>query len=204
MCECMGLPTEQSLVKASKETDWADWIWQITLGNATAEEELFRRYKDGIAIIIGRIVHNESVTEDLSQETFRISLEKIRDGDVREPKRLSGFICGVARNLALDYVRKMRRLTNQEEVFDAEQIRDPQPDQFEQLWRKERAEIVRKVINDIKVDRDREVLFRYYIAEEDKDQICADLSLTSHQFNSVIFRALKRYKKLYIKRFGKP
>jgi len=203
MCECMGLPTEQSVVKAGKETDWAGWVWQITIGNATAEEELFRRYKDGIAIIIGRIVHNESVTEDLSQETFRISLEKIRDGDVREPERLSGFICGVARNLALDYVRKMRRLTNQEAIINAEQIRDPQPDQFEQLWRKERAGIVRKVINEIKVDRDREVLSRYYIAEEDKDQICADLSLTSHQFNSVIFRALKRYKKLYIKRLGK-
>ena len=43
-----------------------------------------------------------------------------------------------------------------------------------------------------------------YPYEEDKDQICADLGLTSHQFNSVIFRALKRYKELFIKRFGKP
>ena len=190
-------------VKTSNEADWADWIWRITLGNQDAEEELFRRYKDGIAIIIGRIVHNEFATEDLSQETFKISLEKIRDGDVREPERLSGFICGVARNLAIDYVRKMRRLTNQEELIDAEQIRDPQPDQFEQLWRKERAEIVRQVINEIRVDRDREVLSRYYIAEEDKDQICANLGLTSPQFNSVIFRALKRYKELFKKRFSK-
>jgi RNA polymerase sigma-70 factor (ECF subfamily) len=201
----MGLPTEQGMktIKASKEADWADWMWRITLGNADAEEELFRRYKDGIAIIIGRIVHNESATEDLSQETFRISLEKIRGGDVREPERLSGFICGVARNIAIDYVRKMRRLANQEELIDAEQIRDPQPDQFEQLWRKERAEIVRQLINEIKVDRDREVLSRYYIAEEDKDQICANLGLTSPQFNSVIFRALNRYKELFKKRFSK-
>src|ERR1044072_348690 len=202
----MSLPTEQgtNVAKASNEADWADWLWRITLGNADAEEELFRRYKNGIAIIIGRIVHNESVTEDLSQETFRIALEKIRDGDVREPERLSGFICGVARNVAIEYIRKMRRLTNQEEIGKAEQIRDPQPDQFEQLWRKERAEIVRKAISELKVERDREVLSRYYIAEEDKEQICADLGLTSHQFNSVVFRALKRYKELYINRFGKP
>ena len=202
----MGLPTEQGMnvVKASDETDWADWVWRITLGNADAKEELFCRYKDGVAIIIGRIVHNESATEDLSQETFRISLEKIMDGDLREPERLSGFICGVARNLAHDYIRKTRRLTNQEEMLDAEQIRDPQPDQFEQLWRKERAQIVRQLISDIKVDRDRQVLSRYFIAEEDKDRICADLGLSSNQFNSVIFRALKRYKELYIKRVGKP
>src|ERR1044072_1051753 len=144
----MGLPTEQGMnvVKRGNESDWDDWMWRITLGNADAEEELFRRYKDGIAIIIGRIVHNESATEDLSQETFRISLEKIRDGDVREPERLSGFICGVARNIAIDYVRRMRRLTNREETINAEQIRHPQPDQLEQLWRKERAEIVRQLI----------------------------------------------------------
>lgn len=192
------------MVEASDKTEWLEWVRRITAGDADAEEELVRRYQDGIAIIINQIVRNESITEDLSQETFRIALEKIRDGDVRDPERISGFICGVARNLALDYVRKMRRLTNQEELGTAEQIRDPRPDQFEQLLNKERAEIVRQVISKLKVERDREVLFRYYIAEEDKDQICADLNLTSHQFNSVIFRALNRYKELYIKRFGKP
>jgi hypothetical protein len=48
------------------------------------------------------------------------------------------------------------------------------------------------------------MLFRYYIAEEDKDQICADFGLTRDQFNRVIFRALKRYKELYVKLVGKP
>ena len=190
------------MVKASNETDWLEWVRRIIAGDARAEEELVRRYKDGIAIIIGRIVRNESATEDLSQETFRIVLKKIGNGDVHEPERLSGFICGVARNVAIEYVRRMRRFTNQTEIGDAEQIRDSRPDQFEQLWRKERAEIVRRAIGELKAERDREVLSRYYIAEEDKDQICADLGLTSQQFNSVIFRALKRYKELYTKRFG--
>jgi RNA polymerase sigma-70 factor (ECF subfamily) len=191
-----------NVVKAINETDWFEWVRRIIAGDAWAEEELVRRYKDGIAIIIGRIVRNESATEDLSQETFRIVLKKIGNGDVHEPERLSGFICGVARNVAIEYVRRMRRATNQEEIGNAEQIPDSRPDQFEQLWRKERAEIVRQAISELKVERDREVLSRYYIAEEDKEQICADLGLTSQQFNSVIFRALKRYKELYIKRFG--
>jgi RNA polymerase sigma-70 factor, ECF subfamily len=192
-----------NVVKTSNTTDWLEWVQRITAGDADAEAELVRRYKDGIAIIIGRIVHNESVTEDLSQDTFRIALEKIRDGDVRDLDRLSGFICAVARNVALEYVRRMRRAMNQEEIGKAEQIQDHQPDQLEQLWRKERAEIVRQTINELTVERDRQVLFRYYIAEEDKDQICADLGLTSQLFNSVIFRALKRYKELYLKRLGK-
>jgi RNA polymerase sigma-70 factor (ECF subfamily) len=190
-----------NMVNVINETDWLEWMQRITAGDADAEAELVRRYKNGIAIIIGRIVHDESVTEDLSQDTFRIALGKIRKGDVREPERLSGFICGIARNVAIDHIRRRQRAINQEEIGNAEQIPDPQADQFEQLWRKERAEIVRQTIKELKVERDREVLSRYYIAEEDKEQICADLGLTSQQFNSVIFRALKRYKELYLKRF---
>ncbi|HVG18671.1 MAG TPA: sigma-70 family RNA polymerase sigma factor [Blastocatellia bacterium] len=187
----------------SNDTDWLDWVRRITQGDSAAEAELIARYRDGVAIIIGRIVRNESATEDLTQETFRISLEKIRGGDVRAPERLSGFICGVARNVAIEYVRRIRRLTNHEEIGAAEQIRDPRPDQFEQLLSKERAEVARQAISELKVERDREILFRYYIAEQDKDQICADLGLSHQQFNSIIFRALKRYKELYLKRFGK-
>jgi RNA polymerase sigma-70 factor (ECF subfamily) len=192
-----------NVVKMSKEAAWLEWVQRITAGDAEAETELVRRYKDGIAIIIGRIVHNEAVIEDLSQDTFTIVLKKLRDGDVREPERLSGFICAVARNLAIEYVRKLRRTINQEELDTAEQIRDPQPDQFEQLLRKERAAIVRQMLDELPVERDREVLFRYYIAEEEKEQICAALGLTSPQFNSVIFRALKRYRELYLKHGGK-
>ncbi|HWP44344.1 MAG TPA: sigma-70 family RNA polymerase sigma factor [Blastocatellia bacterium] len=185
-----------------EETHWVDWLRRIIAGDASAEDELVRRYKDGIAIIIQRIVHDRSVAEDLSQETFRIALEKIRYGGVREPERLSGFICGVARNLAIDSIRKTRRLTSQEEIGKAEQLSDSQPDQLERLWRKELAEIVRQAISELKVERDREVIFRYYIAEEEKEQICADLGLSSQQFNSIMFRALKRFKELYLKRFG--
>ena len=186
----------------SNESDWLAWLRRIIAGDADAEAELVSRYKDGVAIVINRVVHDESILEDLSQETFRIALEKIREGQVRDPERFSGFICGIARNLAIQYVRRKRRLRNQEEIGQVEQIRDPQPDQFEQLWHKERAEVVRQVIGELKAERDREVLIRYFIAEEDKDHICADMGLTSLQFNSVLHRALKRFKELYVKRFG--
>jgi len=191
-----------NVVQVSDTNDWMAWLQRVTAGDAGAEAELVGRYREGVVIIIGRIVSNESVVDDLFQETFRIVLEKLRDGEVREPERLSGFICSVARNLAIDSVRKMRRARDQEEIGNAEQIRDPQLDPFEQLWRKQRAEVVRQTISELKVERDRQVLSRYYIAEDDKEQICAELGLTSQQFNSVIFRALKRYKELYMKRFG--
>jgi RNA polymerase sigma-70 factor (ECF subfamily) len=68
---------------------------------------------------------------------------------------------------------------------------------------KKRADIVRQVISEMRADRDRQILYRFFITEEDKEKICADLDLTSLHFNRVLSRALKRFKDLYEKKFDK-
>ena len=45
--------------------------------------------------------------DDIFQETFRIALEKIRKGQIREPDRLSGFIAALARNLVVGHFRRV-------------------------------------------------------------------------------------------------
>lgn len=185
-------------VKLGSNADLADVVRRIIAGDHLAEEEMVRRYTEGVSVIVRKVAQSQPAAEDISQETFRIAIEKIRHGDVRDPERLSGFICSLAKNVAIEHVRKARRLTSQEEI-KAELIPDPAPNQLEEVCRKEKARIVRHLIGQLKVERDRKVLFRYYIAEEDKDRICADLGLTRPQFNNILSRALQRYKELYIK-----
>ena len=187
-----------------KQLDTENLTELIVSGNQQAEEELVRRYRQGLSAIIYQIVKNRSATEDLSQEAFTIALEKIRRGDVRDPERLSGFICGVARNLAINFVRKSRQSAIQEDIGEAEDIPDTAPGPLEKLLEKEKGEIARQVINELKSKRDREVLIRYYITEEDKDEICDDLGLTRTQFNHIIFRAVQRYRELYEKKLKYP
>jgi len=189
------------VVDLSIKPNLAEFVRRIIDGDPSAEEELVDRYKTGIAIIIRRIVTNDSVTEDLSQDTFLIALEKIRSGGVRQPERLSGFVCGVARNLAREHMRGMTNAKGQTEILHAADVRDPQPDQFERLLREEKARIVRQTIGELK-PRDRDVITRFFLDEQDKSVICAELELTSQQFNSIISRALKRYRQLYIRRSG--
>lgn len=177
-----------------------DIVRRIVAGDSAAEDEVVRRYEHGVAVIIDHIVRNQSATEDVSQETFRIVLEKLRRGDLRQPESLSGFVCSVARNAAIDYIRRAKRSNSREEIGDAEHIPDPAPNQLDQILAQERAEIVRQVILELKVERDRDVLFRYYVCEEDKDRICIDLGLTRTQFNNVIYRALARFKELYVRK----
>jgi len=180
--------------------DGADLVRRIMAGDQLAEEELVQRYSRGVSIIIRRRVKNPADVEDLCQETFRIALEKIRRGEIREPEKLSGFISSLARNLA---IRRLRPRPHWRPESPNEDIIDPAPNPEEELLRQERAKIVRQVISEMSSDRDRQILFRFYIAEEEKEKICADLGLTSLHFNRVLSRARQRFKELYKKEFGK-
>ena len=135
--------------------------------------------------------------EDLAQDTFQLTLEKIRRGDLREPDKLSGFVCNIARNLAIDYFRRASRHEKMKSELHKDSASPPGP--LDQVLAAEKADIVRRILNELRPARDQEVLFRFYIAEQDKQKICAELGLTSLHFNRVLFRARERYKELYEK-----
>ena len=166
---------------------------RIRTGDRAAESDLVSRYARGVRMIISRGTPDRSVVDDLCQETFRIALEKIRRGDVRDAKRLSGFMCALARNLTVEHFRRSRRA----ERVAATDESDPAPSQLELLLADERAGIARQVLSELDSDRDRQILFRFYVAEDAKAQICADLGLSSLHFNRVLFRARERYRALY-------
>ena len=191
-------------VVSTASEELVDIVRRIIAGDPAAEDEVVRRYEHGVAVIIDHIVRSQSATEDVSQETFRIVLEKLRRGNLRQPERLSGFVCSVARNTAIEHIRRAKRSNSREESGDAERLPDSAPSQLDQILTKERAKVVRQTILELNVERDRDLLFRYYVAEEDKDRICLDLGLTRAQFNNVIYRALARFKELYVRKGGKP
>ena len=56
---------------------------------------------------------------------------------------------------------------------------------------------MQQVLSELSTPRDRLILFRYYIAEDDRDAICADLGISRVHFNRVLFRARERFRDLY-------
>lgn len=184
---------DRPLVDGGDPSAGEELVDRIRGGNGAAESELVSRYARGVRMIISRGTRDRSIVEDLCQETFRIALEKIRRGDVRDPKRLSGFMCGLARNITVDHFRRSRRADSVPTTDES----DPAPNQLELLLADERASIARKVLSELGSDRDRQILFRFYVAEETKTRICADLGLSSLHFNRVLFRARGRYRALY-------
>jgi RNA polymerase sigma-70 factor (ECF subfamily) len=169
-------------------------VQRIIDGDRTAEAELVARYARGIRVIISRASSDRAAVDDLCQETFRIALEKVRRGDVRDPDRLAGFICSLARNLVVDHFRRATRTAGGAVVPDTP---DPSPDPLGRLLAREQAAAVRAVLAELGSARDRQILLRFYVAGDSKEDICADFGLSSLHFNRVLFRARERYRVLY-------
>lgn len=174
----------------------AGLVRRIRAGDAAAESEMVERYSRGLLFMLRRRAGDPALADDLHQETFRIVLLRLRGEGIGQPERLSAFILQTAKNLFLGDWRKRTRRGEGYDVEEAPEPADPALGQLDRVVREEEAGLVRRLIGELDTERDRQILLRFYVAEEDKARICADLGLSDLHFNRVLFRARERFKKL--------
>jgi RNA polymerase sigma-70 factor (ECF subfamily) len=171
-------------------------VQRIRSGETAAERDLVERFSRGIRAILQTVARERAVSEDLHQETLRILLERVRSGGVRDPAHLPAFVASLARNLATRHYQRARRVTG-ESTLRLARLEDERPDAMEQMLRAEQEALVRQILEELPVERDRDLLRRYYLGQENKERIQADHGLTSLQFNRVLHRARKRFQELW-------
>jgi RNA polymerase sigma-70 factor (ECF subfamily) len=173
-----------------------DLAARIAVGDPDAEERLVALYGRSVAVLLDRHTSGRPEAEDLFQDTFRVALEKLRRGELREAEKLPGFLAQIARNLAIEHYRKATRRKTDADSDAVAEAPAHGAGQLGEILARENAVLVRRAIAELGNDRDRQVLLRFYLAEEDRDRIAADFGLTSLQFNRVLHRARQRYKEL--------
>ncbi|HEV8578379.1 MAG TPA: sigma-70 family RNA polymerase sigma factor [Thermoanaerobaculia bacterium] len=176
-----------------------DLVRRIAAGDIAAETALVQRYSRGLLYLLRRLGASPELADDLHQETFRIVLERLRRKALDEPAGLAGFLRGTARNLLIAERRKATRRRTDADPDGLERTVSPTPGQLASVLLDEEATIVRRLIEELPTDRDRQLLLRFYVAEEEKESICADLGLDHLHFNRVLFRARNRFKELLVR-----
>jgi RNA polymerase sigma-70 factor, ECF subfamily len=176
----------------------AELLARIGAGDSEAEAELVRLYSRGLSYLLRRLTGDPTVAEDLLQETLHIALLKARTGAIERPESLEAFLRGTARHLWQAELRKRERRSRTFSGSGAQEETavDPAPSVDTQLVQAEDRLRVRRLLRELTQPRDREVLTRFYLAEEPKTVICRDLGLGADQFDLVLFRARKRFRQL--------
>jgi RNA polymerase sigma-70 factor (ECF subfamily) len=174
-------------------------VRRIRAGETAAERELVERFSRGVRVILRAVARDAAAGDDLHQETLRVLLERVRAGEVRAPEQLPAFVASLARNLATRHYQRARKVV-EDSTLRLARLEDQGPDPLERMSRAEEAQLVRQVLEELPVERDRELLRRYYLGQENKEQIQADHGLSSLQFNRVLHRARKRFQELWMAR----
>ena len=177
----------------------ADLVRRIAGGDQTAETEMIERYSRGLRFLLRRRTRDDEIAEDLLQDTWAVALQRLRGPSLEEPERLAGFLSGVGRHLALNYSRKNSRQKTTPHSDFIESIPDDESSPMAQASRAEVCGHVRRLLQELGQERDREILNRFYVREQDKATICHVLDVDDSHFNRVLYRARQRLRDLVLR-----
>jgi len=91
---------------ALKFADDGPLVERLRRRDGDAMAELYDRYGKLVFSVIYRVVHNQTVAEDLTQETFLRVWNRVQAFD-QDKGALGPWVLTVARNRAIDYVRSL-------------------------------------------------------------------------------------------------
>jgi RNA polymerase sigma-70 factor, ECF subfamily len=174
----------------------ADFVKRIGLGDIRAEEELVRRYQRGLIYLLQRRTRDPQLALDLAQETFRIAIEKLRQSPIEQVDRVGAYLRGTALNLVIGEVRKHARRGTSADSDAVDAAADDAAGPFDHVSGEQVKRLVRKLLDELPVPRDREILVKTYLEDQDKSAICEALGVDSAHYNRVLFRAKERFREL--------
>lgn len=172
----------------------------ILAGESAYEQALYEKYQPGLRLMLEKRTGDRARAEDLCQDALLIVLLKLRSDGLRQPEALTAYIYQTAKFVHLGWLRKSSTQVERYHDSSDEVVIEENPETLQ--MRQQEIAATRDLISEMSVARDREILTRYYVDDQEKHDICEVLQLTAEHFDRVIHRAKTRFKKLLEKRHG--
>jgi len=171
--------------------DDADLVARSLAGSREAFAGIVARYQALVCSIAYSATGSLSQSEDLAQETFLSAWRELRG--LREPSRLRSWLCGIARNLVNNSLRRQGRepVTVAEPLEAAETKPAEEPLPTERAISNEEEQILWRSLERIP-DAYREPLVLFYREQQSVEGVAAALDLSEE----VVRQRLSRGRKL--------
>lgn len=187
------------LAESPAQGDLAQLAARIHSGDAQAEQQLLARFMLGVRVLLRRHAGNTSIAvDDLAQDVLGAVLEQLRKGAIREAAALPAYIRTSAMHRLHAEQRQQQQTAQSHESIDGDDPRliAAHPHPADELDAARKARQVRELLASLPVERDREVLKRFYLQEETCETICAALDIDADHFRRVIHRARTRFREI--------
>jgi RNA polymerase sigma-70 factor, ECF subfamily len=150
----------------------------------------------GLRLLVARRCRDSQVAADLLNDAVCTTWAKWQAGKIERPEQIAGYVLQVTMNLLRNHRRAIAE--RPEKRADAAKLQELPSDAEpgDETIEREIAVQVKNVIRGMSSQRDRAILVRFYLDEEDKQTICRDLGLSPLQFDKILHRARGRLRKL--------
>jgi len=174
---------------------WAELAARIRDGDRAGMEELYRIFSKRVRFFLYHQLGPRDL-DDKVHDVFVIVAQAIRNGDLREPERLMGYVRTVVRHQVAahiaDAVLARRGSSGPESILS---LSDHHPNPESGAIKRQNRELAMRILDSIG-ERDREILIRFYLKEQTPEEICQAMQLTETQFRLIKSRAKARFGEL--------
>lgn len=165
------------------------------MGEDAISDQFIRQHYAGLYGLLQRRIGDSAIAAEMLNEAVATAIVHARQGRVAQPERLAGYVFRVAMNLYRNYRRQFDNRAELRAAGDAIAYLPGDRSADEGLDAGILRE-VRMIVAALPTARDREIVKRFYLDEEDKSEICRALGLAPLHFDKVIFRARQRMRAL--------
>ncbi len=134
-------------------------------GNERAFEELLTRHKNKIYTSIYLFVKDQSLAEDIFQDTFIKIIDTLRNGKYNEEGKFVQWAMRIAYNMCVDHFRRVRRKPTvaPTETFDIFNVLKVTDDNAEaRIIKSQTHEKVRRLVDQLPPEQREVVILRHY------------------------------------------
>jgi RNA polymerase sigma-70 factor, ECF subfamily len=157
--------------------------------NRESVEKLLVSEYPGLLTLLRRKARDPQLAADLLNDALIGAHKKCDSGHVADPSHIGGYVFQVAMNLLRNHRRSFDDNAGKRAELNEATLMSPEvAESLEKDW----AGRVRALVEELPHPRDRTLLKRFYLDEEDKGSICSQLQISALQFDKIIFRAKKR------------
>jgi RNA polymerase sigma factor (sigma-70 family) len=174
---------------------WTQLVGRVQAGEPAAMEELYSMFSNGVRFYLARQLGRDDI-DDRLHDAFLVVVDAIRAGDLRDPRRLMGFIRTVVKRMIASSIdRQVQERRGRVDEERTAQVSDRGETPEGAMLFQQQTSIVREVLAELS-DRDRDILTRFYVEEQSAQQICEEMNLTMTQFRLLKSRAKNRFGEL--------
>ena len=131
--------------------------------------------------------------DELTDDVMAAALEKILNGEPRDPSCLAAYVRRICENLC-----KRPALSLQQSAgFNFDNLSDQSRSAEEEMICQEKARTVRMVLTSLR-PRDRLILVDLFYNEIDRDEVCRKHNVNREQLRLILFRARGRFQKRWL------